>query len=319
LVGEVVILSTLQKIDSRSACSVRKALVGTSHILLGGKSCSENTLPFTDYGQSFTACVVSNVTSCSDLTKALTTGQCSDPRSVRGQIASLYTSYAMDVLTDLMSKYDTLANAEYLLTVTVMSLPIKLVWGLQLARCKKLAVIALFASGFVCITFATVRVVQIDTRTASDTSPSPTRLALWTVIESAIAICIGCGPAFVSLYRTTHAPSVSYDTNGYIRRCRRDVALREFRTDAINIPSMPSGIGRSSMIKSGVYENDTSSQEALAADTTGIRITKTLHQSISSNASGSTLRTSTHHDAWDFFALASSVSPAHTRLAQSDG
>jgi hypothetical protein len=53
--------------------------------------------------QSFIGCVVSNFTSCHSMHAWFTPGECSEPRDVRAQIASLYYAYAVDILTDLMS------------------------------------------------------------------------------------------------------------------------------------------------------------------------------------------------------------------------
>jgi hypothetical protein len=189
-----------------------------------------------------------------------------------------------------------------------MALPIKLVWRLQMARSRKSAVIALFASGFVCIAFATLRVVQIGIQSGDHTSPSPTWLAFWTIVESAIAICIGCGSAFVSLYRTAHSPSVSYDTNGYVRRCGRDTVLQELRPVAMNTSRKPACLDRRKIAEGRVYLKDTTnSQEALAADTSGIsgiKITTTLHQDISSNPSSDSFHDPPRHVERSLFAVA---------------
>jgi hypothetical protein len=174
-----------------------------------------------------------------------------------------------------------------------------------MARGKKPAVIALFASGFVCIAFATLRVVQIGIKSGDDTSPSPTWLAFWTIVESSIAICIGCGPAFVSLYRTAQTPSVSYDSTGCLRRCGRGTALQEIRPDVTNMISKPSCFGRRNIAEGGVcWKDTTSSQEALAADATGIRITTTSHQDTSSNLSSTSLHNPSPHVALSLFTMA---------------
>jgi hypothetical protein len=43
------------------------------------------------------------MTSCSSMKAWFTPGACQTPRDVRSQIASLYFTYAVDVLSDLMS------------------------------------------------------------------------------------------------------------------------------------------------------------------------------------------------------------------------
>lgn len=161
----------------------------------------------------------------------------------------------------------------------VMFLPIRLVWNLQMARAQKIAVIALFASGFVCIGFATLRVVQIGIKTGNSASPSPTWLAIWTIVESAIAVCIGCCPAFAVFYRNTHTPHVSYDTSGYVRHNQSRSGAESNYPDAIKMNVVAISSGRKKVPRRDVYWDDTrSSQEELAVDNKNIMITTTLQQ-----------------------------------------
>ncbi|KAF2126975.1 hypothetical protein P153DRAFT_388292 [Dothidotthia symphoricarpi CBS 119687] len=100
----------------------------------------------------------------------------------------------------------------------VIALPIKLVWNLQMARGQKITVIILFASGFVCIVVATLRVAQIGINAGISASPSPSWLAIWTMVETPIAVCIGCCLAFAVLYRTVCTTNILYDTQGHVRQ-----------------------------------------------------------------------------------------------------
>jgi hypothetical protein len=65
-----------------------------------------------------------------------------------------------------------------------MFLPIRLTWNLQMPKAQKVGVFVLFGSGFVCIAFATLRVVRlgIDGR-GKTTTPEPKWMLLWTVLE----------------------------------------------------------------------------------------------------------------------------------------
>ncbi len=165
------------------------------------------------------------------------------------------------------------------LTILVMALPIRLVWNLQMARGQKIAVIGLFASGFVCMAFATLRVLQIGIKSENSTAPSPTWLALWTIVEGAIAICIGCCPAFAILYRNAHTPHVSYDTNGYVRHNQSQSGENENHHEAIKMDSVSVGIGRKKAQRHDAYWDDTrSSQEELAVNNKTIVVTTTLQQ-----------------------------------------
>ncbi|KAF2745689.1 hypothetical protein M011DRAFT_426803 [Sporormia fimetaria CBS 119925] len=212
---------------------------------------------------SLIGCIISYFFGCPDFGGMMMRGDCVGSDSVRSQSASLYYSYAVDVVTDLM----------------IIALPIKLVWNLQLARGQKIAVIALFASGFVCIAFATLRVVQVGMQTGNATSPSPSWLALWTIIETSIAVCIGCGPAFAVLYRkvvgTTHA---SRDTSGYLRQGPSHSGTARSKSDAIKLTSVTIGASRSRASKNDMYWDGGSSQEELAGGSKDIVVTTTVKQ-----------------------------------------
>jgi hypothetical protein len=78
-----------------------------------------------------------------------------------------------------------------------MLLPIGLVRNLQLPTIQKWSVGALFGLGGMCILASILRVVQVGKTTGvSRSQPSLTWLALWSIIESSIAIIVGCGPGF---------------------------------------------------------------------------------------------------------------------------
>lgn len=64
-----------------------------------------------------------------------------------------------------------------------MFLPIRLVWNLQMVRSEKVGILILFSGGWVCITFATLRAIQVGVQHGKAVSPDPKWLTLWTVIE----------------------------------------------------------------------------------------------------------------------------------------
>ncbi|KAF2850315.1 hypothetical protein T440DRAFT_532115 [Plenodomus tracheiphilus IPT5] len=128
---------------------------------------------------------------------------CSSPAEVRRQTANLYYAYAVDVLTNLM----------------VMFLPIKLIWSIAIKTPKKIGCFLLFASGFVCILFSTLRIVQVG-GDGKPRSPDPKWLTMWTMIECSTAIIIGCCPVLAVLIPKSKTPGnrVSYDASGYVRQ-----------------------------------------------------------------------------------------------------
>jgi hypothetical protein len=168
---------------------------------------------------------------------------------------------------------------DYKLTIAVMLLPIRLVWNLQVPRSQKIAIVAFFASGFICIAFATLRVVQIGRQASDQHAPNPTWLALWTVIETSIAICIGCSPTFAVLCRSIRPSQISYDAQGYRRHTESRSGGSQLRPDLIRMNQISVEAGRSRTTRKDPYWDDTrSSQEALAADNKGITVTTTVHQ-----------------------------------------
>lgn len=161
----------------------------------------------------------------------------------------------------------------------MMFLPIRLVWNLQVPQGQRIAIIALFGSGFVCIAFATLRVVQIGRQAGDKHNPNPVWLALWSVIETSIAVCIGCCPAFAVLYRATRRTNVSYDAQGYRKHDTSRSGASRLRPDVIKMNTVTIGKGHAQGSRRSLYWDDTrSSQEALATDNRGIMVTTTLHQ-----------------------------------------
>jgi hypothetical protein len=121
----------------------------------------------TDNAQTYISCFVTGPAISCEHTKAfLENGvMCYSAKDTRHQTASMYYAFAVDAVTNLM----------------VMFLPIRLVWPLQMARHRKIGVCVLFALGFVCIIFSTIRIVQITN--GKTKSPDPKWLTMWTVIE----------------------------------------------------------------------------------------------------------------------------------------
>ncbi|KAI8942824.1 hypothetical protein NX059_000865 [Plenodomus lindquistii] len=102
-----------------------------------------------------------------------------------------------------------------------MALPIRLTWNLRMPHSKKIAILLLFASGFVCIAFACLRVAQVAINAAkpeADGQPlDPTWLAIWGMVECSIAVIIGCCPAFAILANAFRSKT-TYDSRGYRRQ-----------------------------------------------------------------------------------------------------
>lgn len=164
-------------------------------------------------------------------------------------------------------------------TTAVMILPIRVVWNLQVPRCQKIAIIALFASGSLCIAFATLRVIQIARQSKGTIDPNPVWLALWSAIETCVAVCIGCCPTYACVWKSARTQRVSYDTHGYQRYAPSHSDGDQLRPDVMELNKVTVGTGRVRMSKKDPCWDDTrSSQEILAAEDNGIMVTTTLYQ-----------------------------------------
>ena len=158
---------------------------------------------------------------------------------------------------------------------TVLFLPMKLTWNLKMPRLQKFGVRLLFGTGLICILFATIRGVQIGSKTnGGTTQPDPAWLMLWTMLESSVAVVIACCPAFAALYRKARdtQPRRSYDARGYLKQ--ESNGLDELRTE-VKLERMVVA-GRAS--RTDVDWDGRSSQEELARGRRDIRVTTTFHR-----------------------------------------
>ncbi|KAF1843358.1 uncharacterized protein K460DRAFT_143935 [Cucurbitaria berberidis CBS 394.84] len=156
---------------------------------------------------------------CDDHKAKYNQGMCANPREQkRGQV-SLWFAYAADVATDL----------------AVMFLPFRMTWTLQMPKIEKLGVFVLFGSGWICILFATLRVVQVGVKDGVPKAPDPKWLQMWTVIETSMAVIIGCAPAFAAIIRSRFdTQNGSDDANGSAERSTDQIKMQSMGTDRAN-------------------------------------------------------------------------------------
>jgi len=144
----------------------------------------------------------------------------------------------------------------------------------MMPRSQKFGVRVLFGTGFVCILFATIRVVQIGSKTdGGNTQPDPAWLMLWTMLESSVAVIIACCPAFAALYRTARdtQPRRSYDARGYLKQ--ESNGLDELRPD-VKLESLVTAERGSRPDVD--WSDDRSSQEGLPYGRRDIGVTTTF-------------------------------------------
>ncbi|KAI4925521.1 hypothetical protein J4E85_007400 [Alternaria conjuncta] len=134
---------------------------------------------------SYVGSAMTTIFVCDDQKAKYNYGMCAKPNEQKRAQFSLWFAYAVDVAGDLV----------------VMFLPFRMTWNLRLPRAQKLGIFVLFGSGWICIVFATLRVVQVSVKDGLPKIPDPKWLQMWTVIETSMAVIIGCAPAFNALRR----------------------------------------------------------------------------------------------------------------------
>ncbi|EEY16474.1 conserved hypothetical protein [Verticillium alfalfae VaMs.102] len=152
---------------------------------------------FTILWWTLAGAITSSMLSCSSMKAWFTAGACGTQRDIEAAYISLWYSYAVDILTDIL----------------VMLLPLGLIRNLQMNMSRKLSIAGLFCLGWVCVAVSTIRVAYLGRNAVEGSSfkqPATSWLALWGIVESAIAVIIGCGPG---LFRK--AKAVSKSRNNY--------------------------------------------------------------------------------------------------------
>lgn len=139
----------------------------------------------------------------------------------------------------------------------VMFLPIGLIWNLQRPKLQKIGMGVLFGIGWICIAMAIIRVVSIGSKAGNSSTPSSSWLALWAIIESAIAVIIGCGPGLYSTAKEVHTTRkagtygssgvgkgntrYAYESDGYRRQRSESDKQGGKDTELVDMASVVSG------------------------------------------------------------------------------
>jgi hypothetical protein len=101
-----------------------------------------------------------------------------------------------------------------------MLLPIGIIQNLQIPLARKIQIGGLFALGILVIIASIVRVIQVGATTGTNnTTPSLAWLALWSIIESSVAIMVGCSPGLYRKAKAVYSNTLvhAYNSRGYIK------------------------------------------------------------------------------------------------------
>ena len=94
-----------------------------------------------------------------------------------------------------------------------MALPLTMLRGLQMRTPAKIGLVGVFGCAFITIAFDILRAVETDTR-----GGIPGSTALWTNLESAIAVIVSCLPSLTALFNRPNSRKDGRNSNPYRQR-----------------------------------------------------------------------------------------------------
>ncbi|KAF1832864.1 hypothetical protein BDW02DRAFT_502040, partial [Decorospora gaudefroyi] len=130
---------------------------------------------------------------------------------------------------------------------------------------QKSALMVLFASGVVCIFIAILRAANITANTIETNAlMDGTWLAVWGMIETAVAVIIGLCPSFASLIRATRKTTKkpAYNVGGYVNQDGQGFQLQTIGSTSRRAKKKKSGTDDMSTFWTDAH----GSQEELAGD-----------------------------------------------------
>ncbi|GAM89587.1 hypothetical protein ANO11243_076260 [Dothideomycetidae sp. 11243] len=128
---------------------------------------------------------------CKDPAHMLIVGECLSPTATRLSHVSLWLSFALDILTDIM----------------IIFLPLGIIRQARMPLKQKISIGSIFCLAFICVASSIIRVHEVGENMRGTKTPSITWLALWSLVEASIAIIIGSGP---SLYEAARRRAAQY-------------------------------------------------------------------------------------------------------------
>lgn len=97
--------------------------------------------------------------------------------------------------------------------VSVMALPLAMLKDLQMRTPAKFCLAGVFCCAFITVVFDILRAVETDTKGGVKGST-----ALWTNLESAIAVIVSCLPSFTALFSPKNERNGGRNCSPYMQR-----------------------------------------------------------------------------------------------------
>ena len=100
-----------------------------------------------------------------------------------------------------------------LIALSVMALPLAMLKDLQMRTPAKVGLAGVFCCAFITVAFDILRAVETDMKGGVEGST-----ALWTNLESAIAVIVSCLPSFIALFSTKNDRKTGRNVSPYKQR-----------------------------------------------------------------------------------------------------
>ncbi|KAF2716503.1 hypothetical protein K431DRAFT_235253 [Polychaeton citri CBS 116435] len=141
---------------------------------------------------AYIGCIITYPVSCT----SFVLGQCQKPINVQRSLISLRFSTAVDILSDLF----------------IIAIPLWLCWHVRISLKQKIGLFSVLGLGFVIVAFSIARIVVTYT---DGVHPEITWLAMWSSIESSVAVIVASLVSFKVLLSERQRSS---HTSSYNRR-----------------------------------------------------------------------------------------------------
>ncbi|KAK6352397.1 hypothetical protein TWF730_009224 [Orbilia blumenaviensis] len=175
--------------------------------------------------------------------------------------------------------------ADIITDISIMALPLRLLYGLKINRKQKFGLVLIFSLGLLCVVFAVIRGVGSIVGDAI----MPIWLGVWTQSESCVALIVACLPTLRTLLLSRSVTggssdnpsgeyrygSKKYGSNSYARNSRlggsNHVKLDDL-SESSHITRIEAGSAKQTQVSSMYYERNNSSEEALRGSGPGVAI-----------------------------------------------
>ncbi|KAF3187387.1 hypothetical protein TWF106_010146 [Orbilia oligospora] len=178
-------------------------------------------------------------------------------------------------------------GADIATDISIMALPLRLLYGLKINRKQKFGLVLIFSLGLLCVIFAVIRGVGSIVGDAI----MPIWLGVWTQSESCVALIVACLPTLRTLLLSRSITGGSSDSpsNGYRYGSRKygpggssyarnsriggsnHVKLDDL-SESSHITKIEAGSSKQAQVSGMYYERNNSSEEALRGPVPGVAI-----------------------------------------------